>query len=107
MPVILQVNFTPGEKHNRQSQQEIVESAGPLVAVKGLRWKIWINNQKESLRGGIYLFDDQTSAEAWGEGQIRPNLIQAGAADILLRYFSVNEAPSRITRAPLDWPVQG
>jgi hypothetical protein len=101
MPVILQVNFAPGEKQRRESLDDLNAVARFISELPGFRWKIWIRTEDSSLRGGIYLFDDHASARAFAEDQLRPRLVEDGASDILIRYFDIDEEPSAINHAPL------
>ncbi|MBL6749802.1 MAG: YdhR family protein [Nevskia sp.] len=105
MPVILQVNFTPGPGHRAQTRAERLDSARRIAAFPGLRWKAWIGNEATDTAGGIYLFDDDARASAWEE-QLRQRLSAAGATDVLIRHFEVDEQASAITRAPLEAALQ-
>jgi hypothetical protein len=102
MSVILQVNFVPGLAQAAQTPAEKLEAARRIAELPGLAWKVWIQAADAETRGGIYLFDTLENARDWGERQLRPRLESGGAHEISLSYFDVNEAPSRITRAPLD-----
>jgi hypothetical protein len=102
MPVILQVNFIPGPDQAAQSPSDKLEAAHRIAELPGLAWKVWIQATEGATRGGIYLFDSLDNARDWGEWHLRPRLESGGALEISLRYFDVNEAPSRVTRAPLD-----
>lgn len=42
----------------------------PPTDVKGLKWKIWLFNESANSAGGIYLFEDQASLDAYLEGDI-------------------------------------
>lgn len=101
MPIVLQVNYTPTDAQNEQTQEDILSAAEAVARGEGIIWKIWINNREERLRGGIYLFETREQARLWGEENTRPALQKSGATNISIRYFDVNEAPSRLTRAPL------
>ncbi len=105
MPVILQVNFTPGPAHRAQTRAERLQSAQHIAEFPGLRWKAWIGNQAADTAGGIYLFDNDSRASAWEE-QLRQRLAAAGATDVLIRHFEVDEEASAITRAPLESALQ-
>lgn len=102
MAIILQVNFIPGPAQAAQSQDERLAAARSIAALPGLAWKVWIQEHEGSARGGIYLFESVGDARDWGERRLRPRLEQGGASDISIRYFEINEAPSRLTHAPLD-----
>ncbi len=102
MAIILQVNFTPGPAQVAQSLDDRLESARNIAKLAGLAWKVWIQEHEGTTRGGIYLFETLADARDWGDRLLRPRLAEGGASDISIRYFEVNEAPSRITHAPLD-----
>ena len=99
MPIVLQVNFTPSAEQSRESDQAKRSRARVTASLAHLHWKIWIHN--EDSRGGIYLFSDRASAEAWGEGVLRTRLTRAGATNVSIRYFEIDEETSAITRAPV------
>lgn len=101
MAIILQVNFTPSSAQDAQTAEQREARARLLSSQPGLIWKVWISDQTSNTRGGIYLFADRASAEAWGDASLRGTLETAGATDISIRYFDVNEAASLITHATL------
>lgn len=103
MAVILQVNYRPSAAQAETPEPKRIESARRIAdTVGGLQWKVWIGSHEDGLRGGIYLFDDRASAEAWAEGDLRPRLTQGGGSDVSIRYFDVDDALSAITRAPIS-----
>ncbi len=106
MPVLMQVNFTPGEAQNRETQDDYNTVARFIAALPGFRWKIWITDPASSTRGGIYLFDDLPAARAFGDDQLGPRLRDDGARDISIRYFEINEEASAIDHAPLSGPAE-
>ncbi len=103
---ILQINF----KFNI-SPAELAESfaplAEPIAGVAGLRWKIWSLNGAESEFGGIYLFDDTASAQAFLEGPIIAGVNKHPAlSEISAKQFDVIDEFSAITRGPVGERVQ-
>lgn len=102
MPVLLQVNFTPGENGLRETRDDYNTVARYISTLPGFRWKIWIQDAESTMRGGIYLFDDLATARAWGDAELRPRLVEDGATDILIRYFDIEEEASAINHAPLQ-----
>ena len=98
---ILQINFkfsiTPAEL--MEGFHPLVE---PIAKVAGLRWKVWSLNEAEREFGGIYLFDDQASADAYLAGPIVAQLGQHPALhDITAKQFDVLQEPSAVTRGPI------
>jgi hypothetical protein len=78
--------------------------AAPIIAdTPGLRWKIWLMNEADSEAGGIYLFDDQSSAQAFLAG---PLMTAMGAnpvvSNIGTKLFDVTEEHTAITRGPVQ-----
>jgi hypothetical protein len=98
---MLQINFKFSI-----SSAELMEGFGPLVEqianVPGLRWKLWSLNEAEREFGGIYLFDDEASANAYLSGPIVAQLGQHPAlSDITAKQFDVLEEPSVVTRCSI------
>jgi hypothetical protein len=74
--------------------------AQDIAAEPGLVWKIWTENAAEGRAGGIYVFETAEAAEAYREKHAR-RLATFGITGIVARSFAINDALSRITRAPL------
>jgi hypothetical protein len=98
---VLQINFkfnvTPAEL-----AEAFAPLAEPIAKVPGLRWKIWSLNAATSEFGGIYLFDDADSAQAYLEGPIIAEVSKHPAlSDISAKQFGVIDEFSAITRGPV------
>jgi hypothetical protein len=82
----------------------MAEAYGPLAeqiaAAPGLLWKVWTENAETGEAGGIYLFADAASAAAYRELHTE-RLLSFGITQINVKSFTVNEALSQVTRAPL------
>lgn len=73
-----------------------------IAAVPGLRWKVWIMNEQENEAGGIYLFEDKGSLQAYLEGPIIAGLkANPAISDISAKQFSVVEDFTIDTRGPI------
>ncbi len=71
--------------------------------VKGLLWKIWVVNEAEKSAGGIYLFKDDASVEAYLKGEIVAGLrSNPAASDIEVKVFDILPEHTKITRGPVD-----
>ena len=100
---LLQVNY------RRERGQDDVEQADRLVGaaerisgLPGLQWKLWIHDDSQNAAGGIYLFDTEEHARAWGDEALPASLGRLpGVSAIEARYFDVDERLSAITRGPL------
>jgi hypothetical protein len=98
---VLQINF----KFNIPSA-DLKNGLAPFVkdiaAVSGLRWKVWIMNEQENEAGGIYLFDDEDSFQAYLGGPIIAGLKSNPAlSDISAKVFDVVEDFTAETRGPI------
>ena len=98
---IVQINFrfkvSPAEY-----DQMVSPLASELAAVDGLRWKVWLMNEAESEAGGIYLFEDEASANAYLEGPIVAQVGKNPAlSDFSVKQFEVSEKNTAITRGPV------
>jgi hypothetical protein len=98
---ILQINFK-FEGSKAEYLAAFGEVAAPIAALPGLRWKVWTWNDDERVGGGVYLFDDAASAQAFLGGPIPAGLDQHPAvSDISVGQFEVLDGPTAITRGPV------
>jgi hypothetical protein len=100
MPVLLQITFSPSAEQLASPVSARQAYARELAELPGLRWKIWLVDKAAGQLGGVYLFDDRASAEAWAERSLRAH-VNGGATGFTTHIFEVNEDLSAITRAPL------
>jgi hypothetical protein len=99
---LLQVNYRRKHGQGNKDQAEYLLAAAERIAeVPGLQWKIWIYDDENQRAGGIYLFDSEEHARAFGD-RIPDSLNKLpGVGDIDRRYFDVDERLSEITRGPV------
>lgn len=99
----LQVNYARAiSRDDAEQMAQLTSAAHKIAGVPGLLWKIWVYDNEARVAGGMYLFDSEESARAWGDGPMEPSLsAHPGIGDIVKRYFDVDEELSVITRAPL------
>ena len=98
---ILQLNF----KFNvprADYEAAVGPLAGDFAQVPGLQWKIWLMNELESEAGGIYVFDDQASLDAYLEGPLA-GAVKAHPAlsDMSAKQFDTMDELTAITRGPV------
>jgi hypothetical protein len=99
-------------RYQRQRGQEDVEqaennlhAADSIAGLPGLVWKIWTYNDAEGVAGGVYLFESEANARAWGDGTVQAALSQMpGISNVETSYYDVDEKLSAITRAPIAVP---
>ena len=73
-----------------------------IAAVDGLRWKVWLMNEDESEAGGIYLFEDSASLDAYLNGPIMAGVSAHPAlSGFSVKRFDVMEALTAVTRGPV------
>jgi hypothetical protein len=77
------------------------ELAHRIAAVPGLIWKIWTENRDTGDAGGLYLFKDEPSLDAYLEAKIQ-RMKAAGIEGLRVKKFDINEPLTRITRGRLD-----
>ena len=99
MPVLLQFDFPFEGPFGDAMAQALDGLAQSIAAEPGLLWKIWTEDAAGKRAGGIYLFSNRASAEAYREMHAA-RLGSFGIQDIRALTFEVNGALSAITRGP-------
>jgi hypothetical protein len=80
--------------------------ADPIAKTPGLDWKVWIFNELNHEAGGVYLFRDEASVNAYVQGDIVANLKkQPTIKDISAKIFDIDEKLSHTTRGPVKHAV--
>jgi len=79
------------------------EAASSIASVEGLIWKIWVSQEEEFEMGGIYLFANRDTAEAY----LNHPVIQAVRSNPAVvsaqsQLWDVESSLSAVTRAPLQ-----
>jgi hypothetical protein len=100
MPILLQIDFPfqgPWGAEMSAAMQGLAES---IAHEPGLLWKIWTENHETGEAGGIYLFADRPSADAY-LAKHTARLAGFGIPQINAKRFEVNRELSAIDRAPL------
>ena len=102
MKKILQINY----KYNRtrpEQEKASLQAAQPIANVKGIMWKVQIVNEAEKTAGGIYLFEDEASVEAYLEGPIIAAMKSMPViSDFEAKIFDLIPEPTKITHGPVD-----
>ncbi len=76
--------------------------AREIANLNGFVWKIYIENDAEHLSGGIYLFKDEASAQAYLNGPIIAALKRMPVvSDFQAKIFEVNSELTKITPGPV------
>lgn len=100
MAYILQVDFPYSGPWGEEMAKAMEGLAQSIAEESGLIWKIWTENPAINEAGGIYLFEDESSAEAYLVMH-SARLKAVGIPVVNGKIFAVNEALSKIDRAPI------
>ena len=100
MATLLQVDFDFGGPWGADMTRALDGLARDIAGEPGLIWKIWTENPATAEAGGIYLFADRASAEAY-LAMHTARLTGFGIPRVNGKIFDVNPALSAIDRAPL------
>ena len=65
MATLLQIDFPFTGPFGQEMSAALADLARSIAQEPGLVWKIWTENAAEKLAGGIYLFTDGASADAY------------------------------------------
>jgi len=78
------------------------EGATTIASVEGLIWKIWLLKKEDSEMGGIYLFANRETAEAYLKHPvIRAVCSNPAVVSTQSQLWDVESSLSALTRAPL------
>ncbi len=85
---------------------EYEAAVGPLAddfaALDGLIWKIWMIDEEKSEAGGIYLFEDEASVQAYLEGPLAAGVLNHPAlSEFSAKQFDVMDGVTGVTRGPV------
>ncbi len=100
--ILVQMNFAfPREMMGEVLSESARELALSINQEQGFISKVWIENPDSEESGGIYLFEDQASAENY-VAMHSARMTQMGVENISVKYFQVNTFLSELNRANLS-----
>jgi len=83
-------------------EQAWLPAAPHLAETPGLRWKIWLINSDESEVGGVYLFVDEASVQAFLNGPVATSIQSDPTFSMVsVKTFDIMEEHTAITRGPV------
>ncbi|AZV93943.1 monooxygenase [Bordetella sp. J329] len=100
MPYLLQVDFPYPGPWGAAMTAAMTDLAASIATEPGLIWKIWTESPDTGEAGGIYLFEDQNSAQAYLDMHAA-RLRSFGIAQVNAKIFAVNPGLSLLDRAPI------
>lgn len=101
MSKLLQVDFDFTGPFGEEMSEMLAELAESINNEPGFIWKIWTESKKDQLGGGIYLFEDEASANAYLKMH-SARLKEMGVKEIRGQIFDVNIPLSTINKAPVS-----
>jgi hypothetical protein len=100
MLTLVQIAFPSAGPWGEAAAEAYRGLAEDIAETPGLRWKVWTEHAGTGRAGGVYLFDGEDSARAY-LAMHSERLAGFGITDLRAEILHVNEALSRIGRAPL------
>ncbi|UQV22547.1 monooxygenase [Vibrio sp. J383] len=98
---LLQVDFEFSGPFGEEMSNALVDLAKSINNEPGMTWKIWTENEAEKLGGGVYLFEDQLSAETY-LAMHAARLKEMGVAEVRGVIFDVNQPLTTINKGPIN-----
>ena len=96
---LVQFDFAFSGPFGDSMASALKDLAESIALEPGLVWKIWTENQDAGEAGGIYLFIDDESAQAYITKHTA-RLHQFGIAEVRVKIFDVNDKLTALTRGP-------
>jgi hypothetical protein len=100
MNTLLQVDFDFSGPFGEELSASLLGLANSINHEPGLIWKIWTESEKDQLGGGIYLFEDGATAQAYLVMHAA-RLKEMGVEDVRGQIFDVNGPLSTINNGPI------
>lgn len=100
VPTRLQIDFPFQGPWGAEMSATLQGLAESIAQEPGLLWKIWTENPETSEAGGIYLFTDRPSAEAY-LAMHTERLVGFGVPHVNAKLSEVKRELSAIDRAPI------
>ena len=98
---LLQMDYLFSGPWGDEMAAELSELAHWIADVPGLICKVWTENREAGEAGGIYLFADEASLDAYLTGKIE-RMKAAGIQGLRAKKFDVNKTLTCITRGRLS-----
>ncbi|BBB29845.1 monooxygenase [Neptunomonas japonica] len=101
MSILLQVDFDYSGPFGEEMAGMLTSLAESINHEPGMIWKIWTESEQDKLGGGIYLFEDKASANAY-LAMHTARLKEMGIAEVRGKVFDVNSSLSIINQGPIE-----
>lgn len=84
-------------------RQSAASIARALAEVPGLRWKIWLLNEAAGVAGGVCLFEDEISRDAFLSSELAAQIQTAPFhRGMEIKLFDVMPEVTALTRGPVS-----
>lgn len=100
MSVLLQIDFPFAGPFGDEMSAGFSDLAATINDEPGFIWKVWTEHASRQEAGGIYLFTDEASAQAYLHKHTQ-RLQGFGVSGIQAKIFQVNETLSALNKACL------
>jgi hypothetical protein len=100
MAMLVQFDFKYDGPFGGEMARAFSDLAVSITEEPGFLWKIWTENQAAHEAGGVYLFKDEASAQAYVKKHT-DRLASFGISGVNAKVFNVNVDLTRITQGPL------
>jgi len=98
---ILQINFV-FDGTREEFESGFMPMAKPISEQPGLLWKVWMWGNGNGECGGVYLFENEESVQAYVGGPIGDAMKNnAAITNLNVKSFDVVEKPTAVTRGPV------
>ncbi len=97
---LLQIDFPFGGSSKDEMNNTLQDLAQSIAAYPGVIWKIWTVNEDTHEGGGIYLFEDEASLNAYVPMHIE-RLKSSGVTSVNAKVFDIPEVLTAIARGQL------
>ncbi|EGR0768821.1 monooxygenase [Vibrio parahaemolyticus] len=100
MAKLLQVDFEFHGPFGEEMSNTLVDLAQSINQEPGMIWKVWTESEKDKLGGGIYLFEDKATAQAYLEMHAA-RLRKMGVVEVRGQIFDINVPLTTINQGPI------
>lgn len=100
---LLQVDFEYKSPMGEAMSQSLVDLAKSINKETGMIWKIWTENFENKLGGGVYLFEDEPSAQKYLKMHTE-RLKLMGVDEVRGVIFDINLPLTKINNGPVFMP---
>ncbi|AJR05342.1 monooxygenase [Photobacterium gaetbulicola] len=101
MAKLLQVDFEFSGPFGKELSSALAGLAESINNEPGMIWKIWTESENDQLGGGIYLFEDQASAQTYLDMHTA-RLQQMGINKVRGKIFDINQPLTSINEGPVN-----